>query len=61
MKVFISYSRKDSAIADQMVADLEGRSFEVIIDRRDLPYGEEWEAELAGFIRRADTVKTHGL
>ncbi len=29
---------------------------EVLIDRRDLPYGEEWQKELADFIRASDTV-----
>lgn len=56
MRVFLSYSRGDTAIADRMVADLEARGIDVDIDRRDLPYGEEWQDELAGFIRRADTV-----
>lgn len=56
VRVFLSYSRRDTAIADQMVADIEARGIEVDIDRRDLPYGEEWQAELAAFIHRADTI-----
>jgi hypothetical protein len=28
----------------------------VTIDRRDLPFGEKWQAELAEFIRLSDTV-----
>ena len=56
LKVFISYSRRDMASADRMVAALEAAGFAVTIDRRDLPYGEEWQGELADFIRASDTV-----
>jgi hypothetical protein len=56
LKVFISYSRRDMATADALVTALEGTAFEVTIDRRDLPYGEEWQKELADFIRGSDTV-----
>ena len=42
--------------ADRLVAALDARGFEVMIDRRDLPKLEDWERELLGFIRRADTV-----
>ncbi|MGE0503143.1 MAG: TIR domain-containing protein [Rhizobiaceae bacterium] len=56
LKVFISYSRVDMAAADRMVADLERNGFAVTIDRRDLPYGEEWQKELAAFIAASDTV-----
>lgn len=54
--VFISYSRKDSEKTDKMVESLEAEGFDVTIDRSDLPYGEEWQAELAHFIRASDTV-----
>ncbi len=56
LKVFISYSRRDSAAADALVDALQARGFEVTIDRRDLPFGEKWQAELAEFIRLSDTV-----
>ena len=56
LKLFVSYSRRDMAAADALVAALEGEGFEVTIDRRDLPYGEEWQKELADFIRGSDTV-----
>lgn len=54
--IFLSYSRRDLAAADRLVAALEGAGFTVTIDRRDLPYGEEWQAELADLIRASDTV-----
>jgi WD40 repeat protein len=56
LKLFISYSRRDMAAADLLVTALEGQDFEVTIDRRNLPYGEEWQKELGDFIRGADTV-----
>src|SRR5262245_59383688 len=56
LKVFISYSRKDTAFADRLVPALEARGFSVLIDRRDLPKLADWERELLGFIRQADTV-----
>lgn len=56
LQVFISYSRRNSAAADALVAALEDRGFEVVIDRRDLPFGEKWQPELAEFIRNSDTV-----
>jgi len=56
LKIFISYSRRDSTAADQLVEALLARGFEVMIDRRDLPFGEKWQAELADFIRLSDTV-----
>ena len=56
IRVFISYSRRDVEIADPLVEALEREGFAVTIDRRDLPYGEEWLKELADFIAGADTV-----
>jgi WD40 repeat protein len=53
--VFVSYSRADLDIANALVAALDDK-FNVVIDRRNLPYGEEWQAELADFIRSSDTV-----
>lgn len=54
--VFISYSRRDMAATDALVLELEAAGFAVTIDRRDLAYGEEWQQELAEFIRASDTV-----
>jgi WD40 repeat protein len=56
LRVFISYSRRDATAADAVVAALSARGYEVAIDRRDLPFGEKWQAELAEFIRLSDTV-----
>src|SRR5262245_31527643 len=56
LKLFVSYSRRDMAVADALVTALEREGFEITIDRRDLPYGEEWQKELADFIRGSDAV-----
>ena len=47
LKIFVSYSRRELAIADKLVATLQVAGFTVTIDRRDLPFGEEWQKELA--------------
>jgi len=57
LKVFISYSRKDSSdFADELVAGLELAGFAPFIDRHDIAAGEDWEARLGGLIEEADTV-----
>lgn len=56
LSVFISYARRDMEQADAIVAGLEENGFTVTIDRRDLSFGEEWQVELADFIRGCDTV-----
>jgi hypothetical protein len=59
LSVFISYSRRDLALAEALVSALEGADFEVMIDRRDLPYGEGWQTELAHH-RRAQAPQRRG-
>lgn len=56
LRVFISYLRRDSAFADRVVAGLEAAGIDVLIDRRDLPYGEKWQSELADVIFESDSV-----
>jgi formylglycine-generating enzyme required for sulfatase activity len=56
-RVFISYSRKDSAaFADELVIGLEDRGFAPFLDRHDIKPGEPWEARLGGLIEQSDTV-----
>jgi tetratricopeptide (TPR) repeat protein len=55
-KVFISYSRKDIAFADQLDGALKARSFETLIDRTDILAFEEWWQRVQALIGRADTV-----
>jgi formylglycine-generating enzyme required for sulfatase activity len=57
LKVFVSYSRRDSAdFAEELVAGLELAGFAPFLDRHDIAAGEEWEARLGSLIRQADTV-----
>ena len=56
LKIFLSYARADMQFTDALVVALEGLGIEVTIDRRDLPYGEEWKGELLDFVRAADTI-----
>lgn len=54
--VFVSYSRSDEAFAKKVVEGLERHGLTVTIDTRDLPFGEKWQKELAGFIKGADAI-----
>src|ERR1700730_10062153 len=57
LKVFISYSRRDSAdFSDELVTGLELAGFAPFLDRHDIAAGEDWEARLGGLIQEADTV-----
>jgi TIR domain-containing protein len=55
-KVFISYSRKDMAFANQLEAALKARGFEPLIDRSEIYAFEEWWKRIEALIVRADTV-----
>jgi hypothetical protein len=55
-RIFISYSRKDLAFADQLEAVLKARGFEPLIDRTEIYAFEDWWTRIEGLIGRADTV-----
>jgi hypothetical protein len=55
-RVFLSYSRKDLAFADELIISLESHGFEMVVDREDLFPGEAWEPRLWHFITEADTT-----
>src|ERR1700736_5770866 len=57
LKVFISYSRRDSSdFADELVAGLELAGFAPFLDRHDIAAGEDWERRLGALIHEADTL-----
>ena len=56
LKLFTSYSRSDLEVADALVTALEESNYAVFMDRRNLPYGEEWQKVLYEYIRDCDTV-----
>ena len=55
-KIFISYSRKDSAFADRLEAALKARGFEPLIDRTEIYAFEDWWQRIEALIGRADTI-----
>jgi hypothetical protein len=57
LRVFVSYSRKDSAeFADDLLAGLKLAGFAPFLDRLDIAAGEDWEVRLGGLIEQSDTV-----
>ena len=57
LKIFISYSRRDSAaFVDELVMGLQDRGFAPMLDRHDIKPGEPWEERLGGLIMQSDTV-----
>jgi len=56
LKVFLSYSRRDSSeFADDLIDGLELAGFAPFLEH-DIAAGEDWEARLGGLIQEADTV-----
>src|SRR5271156_5190908 len=55
-KIFMSYSRKDMAFADQLEGALKGRGFEVLIDRQEIYAFEDWWKRIQILIGQSDTV-----
>jgi WD40 repeat protein len=55
-KVFISYSRTDLAVAEQLVSDLDAQDFDAYLDKHDILPGEPWQERLSKLIESADTV-----
>ena len=57
LKVFISYSRRDSGeFAEELLVGLELAAFAPFLDRHDIAPGEPWEERLGGLIQQAGTV-----
>jgi hypothetical protein len=57
LKIFVSYSRKDSSnFAEDLVAGLQLAGFAPFLDRHDIVPSEDWESRLADLIQQADTV-----
>jgi formylglycine-generating enzyme required for sulfatase activity len=56
LRVFVSYSRKDDAFAQELVTGLDVVGFQPYLDKHDIAAGEDWEARLSRLIEAADTV-----
>jgi hypothetical protein len=50
LKVFVSYSRRDSNIVDQLVDRLSALAVDTLVDRHDIAPGEDWQARLGALI-----------
>lgn len=55
-RIFVSYSRKDMAFADQLKSALDARDFEVLIDREEIYAFEDWWKRIQSLIGQSDTV-----
>lgn len=53
---FLSYSRRDRAVADELIALLAEAGKDVWVDREDIPAASRWRDELARAIDLADAV-----
>jgi hypothetical protein len=56
LRVFLSYSRRDEAFANELLAGLELLGFDAYLDKEDIAPGEPWEERLGKLIHDADTV-----
>lgn len=55
-RIFVSYSRKDAAFVDRLVAELIARGYDAFLDREDISGGEAWKERLEQLILQADAV-----
>ena len=55
-KVFLSYSRQNSAFAERLRNDLIASGFDAYLDKHDILPGEDWRLRLGALISGADTV-----
>src|ERR1044072_3894836 len=56
MKVFISYSRKDEALASKVVAILEEAGLDAWYDKREIMPGENWAEKIAQGLKESDAM-----
>jgi hypothetical protein len=54
--VFLSYSRRDQAFVDRLIAALERAGLDVWIDRDDIPGGAEWEATITRAVKECGSL-----
>lgn len=56
MKVFISHSSKDEALASKVVSSLERAGLEVWYDKREIMPGDNWGDKIAEGLRESDAM-----
>ena len=55
-RLFLSYRRADSKVADAMTSRLEREGYAVWVDRADISGGSKWRGEIETGLSRADAV-----
>ncbi len=55
-KIFISYSRKDTPIADSLAKDLTAVGIDVWMDREDIEVGERWSTAIQNALESAQAM-----
>ncbi len=53
-QVFISYSRRDADVVENIVSELEAAGIEVWLDREDIKPGKQWRKQIVEAIDTAD-------
>lgn len=56
MKVFISYSRQDEALARKIVASLEEAGLSAWYDKREIMPGDNWAEKIAKGLKESDAM-----
>ena len=56
MKVFISHSSKDEALASQITCSLEAAGFDVWFDKYEVLPGDNWADKVAQGLRESDAM-----
>jgi hypothetical protein len=56
MKVFISHSSKDEALASKVVSHLERAGLDVWYDKREIMPGDNWGDKIAQGLRESDAM-----
>jgi TIR domain len=58
-KIFVSYSRRDSAVVDLCVSTYQGLGVTVLVDRLDLRSGDDWRNALERMIEESDIFQLY--
>ena len=59
IRVFVSYSRKDTLFADRLDVSLKSRGFDTWVDRRKLEGGQDFTDAIQGTIERSQVRRCY--
>lgn len=54
MRIFLSYARNDQSVVERIRAALNAAGFDVFLDTKDLPLGQEYNARIKLAVEEAD-------